>query len=120
MPLISSALSRRVRLCPVYQSARVRMRPFVPTGRESLITRAIESAWELRDRPATFGSLAPVPALNEGTAVEYRQTKPGDCRLSDIPPESRFLPSRSLQRLREGDIQRILRLRDFPGLLWPP
>src|SRR5215469_12829029 len=120
MPPVPNALSRWLRLYPLDQSARARMRPFVPTGRESLTTRAIGSAWERRDRPATFGSLVPVPALNEGTAVERRPTKPVDCKLSDIPRGSWFLLARSRQRLREGDSQRILPLRDSPWPLWLP
>src|SRR5215472_3114972 len=120
MPPVPSALSRVLRLCLLYQSARARMHPFVPTGRESPATQAIESAWERRGQPATFGPLAPVPALNEGTAVERRPTTPVDCRPSDIPRGSWFLLSRSRQKLREGDSQRILRLRDFPWLPWLP
>src|SRR5262245_35285902 len=120
MPPVPNALSRWLQLCPIHQSARARMHPFAPTGQESLTIRAIASPWERRDRPATFGSLAPAPALNEGTAGERRPTKPVDCKPSDIPRGNWFLLSRSRQRLREADSQRILRLRDFPGLPWPP
>src|SRR5262245_5179864 len=114
MPRVPSALSQWLRLCLIYQSARARMHPFVPNGRESQATQAIESAWERLGRPATFGPLAPVPAWNEGTAVARRLTTPVDCRPLDIPLGSWFLLSRSRQRLPEGDSQRILRLRDFP------